>query len=530
MLKALLEKQFAEMFRSYLYDSKKNVKRSTASVVLMFVLFGALMVFIGGFFAFLALQICPVFIENGMSWFYFAVFGLLGVFIGTFGSVFNTFSGLYLAKDNDLLLSMPIPVGYIIASRLLGVYLMGLMYSAAVLIPTAIVYWIYAPLTVAGIVSPLLFMVSVSGIVMLLSCLLGYLVARISVKLKNKSFITVIVSLVFIGVYYFVYFKAQDLISDLLQNAQAYAGAVKGNAYIVYAFGLAGGNILYSVTLLAVVALLVAATCMIIAKSFTRIATAASVSSSAPKKKVTVGKVKSIGAALFGKELGRFVSSPNYMLNCGLGLLFTAAVGVYLIFRGGEISLLIDTIFDGVRVAPIALSVIVCTVSGMVDIVTPSVSLEGKGLWILQSLPVTPRMIIKSKLSVQLLLTGVPVIFSDFCGVIALRLTFAESAAVFAVTLIYVFAAAFFDMILGMRKPDFNWSSEIIPIKQSFSVFVSLFAGFLVPIAFGGLYTACYTIGAALYLWIVAAVLAVIAAVLGRYLYVSGPRIFASYQ
>lgn len=336
MLKALLEKQFAEMFRSYLYDSKKNVRRSTASVVLMFVLFGALMVFIGGFFAFLALQICPVFIENGMSWFYFAVFGLLGVFLGTFGSVFNTFSGLYLAKDNDLMLSMPIPVGYIIASRLLGVYLMGLMYSAAVLIPTAIVYWIYAPLTVAGIVSPLLFMVSVSGIVMLLSCLLGYLVARISVKLKNKSFITVIVSLVFIGVYYFVYFKAQDLISDLLQNAQAYAGAVKGNAYIVYAFGLAGGNILYSVILLAVVALLVAATCMIIAKSFTRIATAASVSSSAPKKKVTVGKVKSIGAALFGKEIGRFVSSPNYMLNCGLGLLFTAAVGVYLIFRGSR--------------------------------------------------------------------------------------------------------------------------------------------------------------------------------------------------
>lgn len=85
-------------------------------------------------------------------------------------------------------------------------------------------------------------------------------------------------------------------------------------------------------------------------------------------------------------------------------------------------------------------------------------------------------------------------------------------------------------MILGMRKPDFNWSSEIIPIKQSFSVFVALFAGFLVPIAFGGLYAACYTIGAALYLWIVAAVLAVIAAVLGRYLYVSGPRIFASYQ
>ena len=55
--------------------------------------------------------------------------GLLAVLLGAFGSVFNTYSSLYLSKDNDLLLSMPIPVRSIMASRLLGVYLMGLMYS-----------------------------------------------------------------------------------------------------------------------------------------------------------------------------------------------------------------------------------------------------------------------------------------------------------------------------------------------------------------------------------------------------------------
>ena len=55
--------------------------------------------------------------------------------LGAFGSVFNTYSGLYLAKDNDLLLSLPIPVRALMASRLLGVYLMGLMYSAVVILP-----------------------------------------------------------------------------------------------------------------------------------------------------------------------------------------------------------------------------------------------------------------------------------------------------------------------------------------------------------------------------------------------------------
>ena len=61
--------------------------------------------------------------------------GLLAVLLGAFGSVFNTYSGLYLSKDNDLLLSMPIPVRSIMVSRLLGVYLMGLMYSGVVMLP-----------------------------------------------------------------------------------------------------------------------------------------------------------------------------------------------------------------------------------------------------------------------------------------------------------------------------------------------------------------------------------------------------------
>ena len=51
--------------------------------------------------------------------------GLIAVFLGAFGSVFSTYSSLYLSKDNDLLLSLPIPVRCVMASRLLGVYLHG---------------------------------------------------------------------------------------------------------------------------------------------------------------------------------------------------------------------------------------------------------------------------------------------------------------------------------------------------------------------------------------------------------------------
>ena len=145
MVKILLKKQFTEIFRAYFYDAKKNKARSKAAVTGYIVLFVFLMVgILGGMFTYLSIALCKPLSAAGLGWLYFAIMGIISILLGAFGSVFNTYSGLYLAKDNDLLLSMPIPVGTIMVSRLLGVYLMGLMYSGVVLIPAAAVYIIIA--------------------------------------------------------------------------------------------------------------------------------------------------------------------------------------------------------------------------------------------------------------------------------------------------------------------------------------------------------------------------------------------------
>ncbi len=215
------------------------------------------------------------------------------------------------------------------------------------------------------------------------------------------------------------------------------------------------------------------------------------------------------------------------MLNCGLGLLLIPAAGIYLLARGGGIA---DAfaLSEDFSAAPV-LAAAICALTSMVNIAAPSVSLEGKSLWILSTLPIKPWQVIKSKLSVHIILTILPVIFTDFCGTIALRLSFAEAVLVFAVTLLYVFVLAFFNMMLGMRNPDFNWSSEIIPIKQSFAAFASSFGGLIVGAAVGVVYFTCH-IGSVAYLCIVSAVFAILAEVLFRFLYVYGPRKFLYYQ
>ena len=129
MLKTLLKKQMMEIFRGYFYNTKKNQARSKGATAAYFLLFAFLIVaVIGGMFFALSLSLCAPMAKAQMSWLYFAIMGMLAIVLGTFGSVFNTFSGLYLAKDNDLLLSMPIPVSMIMVTRLLSVYIMSLIY------------------------------------------------------------------------------------------------------------------------------------------------------------------------------------------------------------------------------------------------------------------------------------------------------------------------------------------------------------------------------------------------------------------
>lgn len=194
MLKLLLKKQLMEVFRSYFYDAKKNKARSKGTTIAYIVMFVLLMVgVLGGMFAVLANVMCGQLAEMGLDWLYFVIMGMMAVFLGAFGSVFNTYSGLYLAKDNDLLLSMPIPVSVLLVSRLLGVYLMGLLYSGIVILPAVIVYWAVAGVTLANVLGGVLLTALISIFVMTLSCALGWVVAKISL-LKHKSFVTVVIS------------------------------------------------------------------------------------------------------------------------------------------------------------------------------------------------------------------------------------------------------------------------------------------------------------------------------------------------
>ena len=218
------------------------------------------------------------------------------------------------------------------------------------------------------------------------------------------------------------------------------------------------------------------------------------------------------------------------MLNCGLGIVMLPAAGIALLIKGRALAQLLDGVFGaGADIVPVLLSAALCLLASMNDMAAPSVSLEGRQLWLAQSLPVTPWQVLRAKLDMQLLLTGVPVRFCALCAVIVLPGGAAEMALAVVVALLYTLLSALAALALGLKMPNLTWTNEITPIKQGGSVMLALFVNWIYAIALGGLYFLCgKALGAAAYLAIFAAVTAVVCALLLRWVKQRGTRIFAA--
>ena len=509
MVKTLLKKQFAEIFRSYFYDTKKNKARSKAGTIAYIALFVLIMAgFLGGTFGAMAFSLCSPLVAAGAGWLYFAIMGVIAILLGIFGSVFSTYSGLYLAKDNDLLLSMPIPTDKIMFARLLGVYLMGLMYAAVVIVPAVVVYLVTVPFSGAA--------------------LLGWVVAKLSLKLKNKSMVTVLISLAFIGLYYFGYFKAMDLIRDLIANVAVYGPAIRERAYGLYLFGSVGeGNWIGMAVCTAVVALLFGLMWKLLGRTFLSLATA---TGAAEKVKYTARREKqrSAATALLKKEFGRLSSSANYMLNCAMSTLLIPILAVLILIKGPVLVDTLNAVFGGTGGAVTVLFVTaLCTASAMNDTAAAAVSLEGRNVWIAQSLPVEAWQVLRAKLRVQMILTMPALLLASVCAAVMLKAPVGETLALLALPQLTALFFALLDLTLDLRHANLGWTNELAPIKQSMPVAVAVFGSFGYSIVLAGLYLLLTPpFGAAAYLWCFAAVTAAAALILYLWLRRKGGKLF----
>lgn len=541
MFKALLKKQLTELIMVYFPQrgrSRKKDKDAAAEVrkrnfsVGMVVLFAFLWLMMSIAFVGMAELFAGTFIPAGLDWLYFAMLGMLALFLSVFGSVFNTYSTLFHAKDNELLLSMPIKPSMILTVRMISVYTSGIMWSAMAWIPAILVYCMRGNPSSASVVFSILILFLISMLGTVLSCMLGWIVALVSGRLKNKTFVTVLLSFVLIGAYYFIYFRLNSFLQCVAQNGEQISKSIQKWVYPVYQLGLAatGGGV--PMLIFSAICIAAAALCIVIlSRTFIRIVT----SNKGTTKKVykeREAKQSSVAVALVKKEVSRLFASATYMLNSGLGLVLMVGITILVIVKRADIVAL----FDGAdeinamilhRILPVVATAGVFTISSMCAFTAPSISLEGKNLWILRTSPVSAYDVLTAKVGFHVILTALPCALLTVTLGVALQTDVITILLMLVATLLFVWLNAVAGLALNLKKPMLDWTNEAVPVKQSMPVAIVMFGGMIVGLAVGGGYFfLAALIPAWAYLIICAALTAGGAALITHWLKTKGARIF----
>lgn len=131
---------------------------------------------------------------------------------------------------------------------------------------------------------------------------------------------------------------------------------------------------------------------------------------------------------------------------------------------------------------PLIPAFLVTMLSSMALFTAPSISLEGKTLWVLKSYPIPPRKILFAKLKLHMVFT-LPfalLLLTTFC--IALKLSVLSLLPAALYIALYIILSACISLIIGLHHPNLDWKNEALPIKQDPWVMLSMLFSFLLAI------------------------------------------------
>lgn len=497
MLKVLLKKQLKELTAFIFQSGKKGKRRSKpAAAGFVLLLLISFFTFAGLFFA-MANILCKPLMGAGLGWLYFAIMGITATALGVIGSVFITYSAIFAARDNELLIAMPIPPEKLLLSRMAGVYVMNLLFEIAAMIPAYVAYFIaisakpdlYSIISSAVCCFLTLFILPL--LAMAISCLLGWIIAIIAPYIRNKSMVISVLSLLFMAAYYYIYFKAYSLLQVFLANSTAIGKRLKIALFPLYLMGRGlEGGVGYFLIFAAITLAVFAVVYVVLSRSFLKLATTKRQAAKTVYREKKI-KAYSQNGALLKKEFKRFYRSSIYMLNCGLGAVLMLIGAVLIIVKGNWLVKEINAVYPdmGEGMALLALCII-CLVASMNVVTAPSISLEGNTLWLLKSLPVHGYLILRAKIKLHMLITAIPALCCAFAAIFVLKPGVAYGILMPVTVWFFVLFCAQIGLILNLKIPNLDWSNEAVPVKQSMSVLFAMMGGFAVVIALGTVYLA----------------------------------------
>lgn len=488
MLKALVKKQLLELTaplrRSSATGRRRTGWKAAAFGVLVVCLFGLVMGSVGVLDA----LICPPLTAAGLDWLYFALSAAPALLVGVLGGGMMAYSSLYAARDNEMLLSLPIPPGMILGVRMGYVWFLGLGYQALVLAPAYGVYFVLGSRPVAAALAMAPVLASLGCLVLAVSCLAGWAAAMLGGRItRYKAALNLLYAVAVLALALGANVGVRQGLTWLLTHLDQ-VQTLGGSAWLVYLLGSAAAGEGWAVGLLAAAGLGALALCwLVLRRNYLRIMTTRR-AGARPAYREKPARAHSVRRALLGREWLRLAGSTSYMVNSTMASILMVLAVPVLIWKAEDLRALLALWPQAGAYGPAAGCGLVCSVAAMSLITPPSVSLEGRTLWLIQSLPVTPWQALRAKLDLHLVLTLPPALAAAGCVVWLLGCDPLSAGLVLAETALFTLLTGAAGLVLGLRLPNLHWTNETAAVKNSAAPVVTLFGGWAALVALAGLW------------------------------------------
>ena len=403
---------------------------------------------------------------------------------------------LFNYKDYEILEPLPIKTNTVLAAKT-TIMLSFITFSIFIFIaPIMFSYYYHGGFDIVSIIFFLLAALTIPIIPTVIFSFISMLIARFTSRFRKNNIVYIILLFaVFLGIMYLS--LSMNTMGDvnpflgqraLMESLSGYYPLIKW-----YVQAVADKNIL-SLILLLITNIAVFVLFILGVRNLVRSTNQRGLSKVVRKNNKAAKSVRrNVLSTIAAKESRTFFNTPIYVFNVGFGPVILMVLSVASLFFTEQIeSYLTLTINLGVDFEIIVLILIGFSLS-MTYSTAISLSLEGKNLWIIKSLPIKAKTVMHGKMLFNVLL-GLPI------AIISLLLfTFSLDISFLRLLIMMIFVASIsfivttMGSVINLYMPKFKFRNPTEVVKQSAGAFFGMFVTWLILFADGFIFYKVYS-------------------------------------
>ena len=415
-----------------------------------------------------------------------------------FFTMFKTNGEFFGFRDYDMIMSLPIPISTVVNSRFVNMYLWNTFFTILVMLPMGTIYFIFEKVTFTGIVFWILGMLLSPLIPTTIAAVFGAVITAFSSKFRYASAVASVLSIAAIvglmvlsmsagsqesGLSNLVDSKTGNLNQEVFSSLAPQISEQLNRTYppvALFQRAVSKGDwvsfFLFAGISIGWYGLFV----FLLSIKFRQINTALTSHQSKANYKMEKLYASSTLLALYKKTIARILKSTicatNLLIGCVMAILFSTAILVV----GPEKMLKSMEMTPYLPVVKNAAGYVIAAMVSMTNTASVSLALEGKNIWLIQSLPIPPKKLYDSYLLTNLTFTLPTSVLCAIFFCIAFKVDVMTAFIIMLTPVAFSLFTAVMGIFIGNRLAYYDWQDEVQLVKQSMMSLFGMLGGMVV--------------------------------------------------